>query len=116
MKILIIEDEKQVADYIAKRLKENQYTVDVVYNEKEGFNLALSNLYDLIVLDLMLVEIDGFEILGTIRIEKIEIPILILTAKSDISDRVKGLNSGARVGPHSDWGLRFNCHFYGSSL
>ncbi len=95
MKILIIEDEKQVADYIAKGLKENQYTVDVVYNGKEGLHLALSQSYDLIVLDLMLVEIDGFEILSTIRKELIEIPILILTAKSDISDRVKGLNLGA---------------------
>jgi len=95
MKILVIEDEKPVADYIAKGLKEERYDVDVTYNGNEGLTWALSNHYDLIVLDLLLLEIDGLEILTTIRRESIDVPVLILTAKSDISDRVRGLNLGA---------------------
>lgn len=95
MKILVIEDEKHVADFIAKGLKEKQYSVDISYNGKNGLNLALNNEYSLIILDLMLGEINGLEILKKLRDESYDIPVLILTAKSDISDRVKGLNLGA---------------------
>ncbi len=95
MKILVIEDEKNVADYIAKGLKENQYTVDVAYNGKNGLHFALNNIYNLIVLDLMLGSVDGLEILTLLRKEHNDVPVLILTARSDISERVTALNLGA---------------------
>ncbi len=95
MKILVVEDEKKVASFIKKGLEEEYYTVDVAYDGKEGLRLALSDEYDLIVLDLMLPFKDGISILREIRNEKISTPVLILTARSSVTDKVTGLDAGA---------------------
>jgi heavy metal response regulator len=95
MRILLVEDEKKVASFIKKGLEEEYYTVDVAYDGKEGSKLALSEEYDLIILDLMLPYKDGITILKEIRDAKISVPILILTAKGSIQDKVTGLDSGA---------------------
>ena len=95
MKILIIEDEYSLADAIAETLKRENYTVNIVTNGQEGENEALTNIYDLILLDVMLPNKNGFEILKTLKAEKIETPVIMLTAKSEIDDKLKGLENGA---------------------
>lgn len=95
MKILIIEDEYSLADAISETLKKENYTVNIVTDGEEGEDEALSNIYDLILLDVMLPNKSGFEILNTIRKEKIDVPIIILTAKSEIYDKLNGLENGA---------------------
>lgn len=95
MRILIVEDEKKVASFIKKGLEQEFYTVDVAYDGKEGSKLALSEEYDLIILDLMLPFKDGLTILREIRNENILTPVLILTAKGSVTDKVVGLDTGA---------------------
>lgn len=95
MKILIIEDEYSLADAIAETLKKENFTPNIITNGEEGENEALSNIYDLILLDVMLPDKDGFEILNNLRKEKIETPIIMLTAKSEMSDKLNGLENGA---------------------
>lgn len=95
MKILIIEDEYSLADAIAETLKKEKFTTNIITNGEEGENEALSNIYDLILLDVMLPNKDGFEILNNLRKEKIETPIIMLTAKSEMSDKLNGLENGA---------------------
>ena len=95
MKILVIEDEKKVASFLKKGLEQEYYTVDVANDGRSGLNLALSEEYDLIILDIMLPVIDGITLLKEVRKEKDETPILMLTAKGNVEDKVEGLNSGA---------------------
>jgi len=95
MKILVVEDEKKVASFLKKGLEQEYYSVDVTFDGKDGLKLALSNEYDVIILDIMLPLLDGISILREIRKEKIETPILLLTAKDTIKDKVYGLDSGA---------------------
>ncbi|MGB9665610.1 MAG: response regulator [Ignavibacteria bacterium] len=95
MRILVVEDEKKVASFIKKGLEEEFYSVDVAFDGKEGLKLALSEEYDLIILDLMLPFKDGLSILKELREEKIFTPVLILTARGTIQDKVTGLDSGA---------------------
>ncbi len=95
MKILVIEDEHLIANSIKKGLEQEHHTVDVCYNGNDGYDMAVTEDYDLIVLDLMLPGIDGFTICKQLRKENIHIPILILTAKGQIQDKVYGLDSGA---------------------
>ena len=95
MKILVIEDEKKVASFLKKGLEQEYYTVDVANDGRAGLNLALSEEYDLIILDIMLPIIDGITLLKEVRKEKNETPILMLTAKGNVEDKVDGLNSGA---------------------
>jgi len=95
MRILIIEDEKKISDFIKRGLKEENYTVDCAYDGEEGHFLATTNEYDLIILDLMLPKMDGISLCRKLREENINIPILILTAKDAIKDKVKGLDAGA---------------------
>lgn len=95
MRILIVEDEHKIANSIKKGLMQEHYAVDAVYDGKDGLDLALTEDYDLIILDRMLPEMDGIEICKKVREAKIHTPILILTAKGSIDDRVEGLNSGA---------------------
>lgn len=95
MKILIIEDEYSLADAIAETLKKENFTTNIITNGEEGENEALTNVYDLILLDVMLPQKDGFEILRSLRKEKIETPIIMLTAKSEIYDKLNGLENGA---------------------
>jgi heavy metal response regulator len=95
MRILLVEDEKKVSSFIKKGLEEESYSVDVAYDGKEGSNFALSEDYDLIILDVMMPYKDGFTILNEIRHKKIFTPVLFLTARDSVSDKVKGLDSGA---------------------
>lgn len=96
MRILVVEDEHKIANSIKKGLEQESYAVDVVYDGEEGFDMAASEDYDVIVLDLMLPGMDGLTICTKLRKEEnVHTPILILTAKGQVEDKVNGLNSGA---------------------
>lgn len=95
MRLLIVEDEKKVAGFIKKGMEEETYAVDVAYDGEEGFHLAEVNQYDMIILDLMLPKMDGLEVLTRLRDKKVNTPILLLTAKDAVEDKVAGLNKGA---------------------
>lgn len=95
MRILIVEDEHKIANSIKKGLEQESYAVDVAYDGEEGYDLASSEEYDVIILDLMLPKMNGIEICQKLRAEKNHTPILILTAKGEVEDKVEGLNSGA---------------------
>ena len=95
MRILIVEDEFKIADVIVSRLRKENYIVDVFDNGEAGLDNALTNIYDLIILDVMLPKVDGFKILEEIRREKINAKVIMLTAKSMIEDKLMGFNSGA---------------------
>ena len=95
MRILIVEDEKKVAAFIKKGLEEETYAVDIAADGEEGLYMGGQNQYDLIILDLMLPKINGLDILSSLRAKNIETPILLLTAKDSVEDKVKGLNLGA---------------------
>lgn len=94
MRILIIEDEKKVAHFIKRGLEEEHYAVDVAYDGETGLYMTEVNEYDLVVLDIMIPKIDGWEVLKKIRDKKNTVPILILTAKDSVEDIVRGLDSG----------------------
>lgn len=95
MRILVIEDEKRLNDALCQILTEQKYMVDRVYDGKDGYDYAKSGIYDVIILDIMLPKLNGFEVLSALRKDKINSPILILTAKDSVSDKVKGLDLGA---------------------
>ncbi len=96
MRILVIEDEHKIANSIKKGLEQESFAVDVAYNGTDGFDLAASEDYDVIILDLMLPDMDGLEICKKLRKEEnIHTPILMLTAKGRLNDKVEGLNAGA---------------------
>ena len=95
MRILVVEDEHRIAASIKKGLEQEKYAVDVAYTGTEGYDLAAAEDYDLILLDLMLPEMDGLTICRELRKNKIHTPILMLTAKSQVDDKVTGLDSGA---------------------
>ena len=94
MRILLIEDEKKVSNFIKKGLEEEHYAVDTAFDGEEGLFMAEMDEYDLIVLDLMIPKIDGWEVLRRIRERKNMVPVLVLTAKVSVDDIVKGLDSG----------------------
>jgi len=96
MRILVVEDEHKIANSIKKGLEQESYAVDLAYDGEDGFGLAATEDYDLIILDLMLPKMDGMEICAKLRQEeKVHTPILILTAKDQVEDKVNGLNLGA---------------------
>ena len=95
MRVLVVEDEHQIANAIKKGLEQESFAVDVAYDGTEGYDLASTEDYDVIVLDLLLPGIDGMEICRKLRADKIHTPILILTAKGQLEDKVEGLNAGA---------------------
>ncbi|WP_024954763.1 response regulator transcription factor [Sulfurospirillum arcachonense] len=95
MKILIIEDDIKIVNFLKKGLKEESYTVDYSLNGDEGIYLASTNNYDLILLDIMLPVKDGMEVCKTLRSSNIQTPIIMLTAKDSIEDKIIGLDVGA---------------------
>lgn len=95
MKILLIEDDVRISTYIKKGLEIKSHVVDKVDDGLVGYELAADGNYDVIILDRMLPSLDGIEICKKLRMENINTPILMLTAKTQIQDRVEGLNSGA---------------------
>jgi len=95
MRILVVEDEKKVAGFIKKGMEEETYAVDIAVDGEEGLAMAEINQYDLIILDLMLPKMDGLEVLDRCREKKINTPIILLTARDSVEDKVTGLNKGA---------------------
>lgn len=95
MRILVVEDEHKIANSIKKGLEQESHAVDVAYDGTDGFDLADSEDYDVIVLDLLLPGIDGITICKRLREDNIHTPIIMLTAKGELSDKVEGLNAGA---------------------
>jgi len=95
MKILIVDDEKPLIEGISKILEEENYDVDTALNGYDGLELAKKGIYDVILLDIMLPEVDGFSIVKTLRNKSVRTPILLVTAKDSINDRVMGLDLGA---------------------
>ncbi len=95
MHILIVEDEYGLADAVSEMLKKENFNTTIVTNGEDGEYEALSGIYDLIILDVMLPEKNGFEILKSMKDEKIKTPVIMLTAKSEIEDKLEGLENGA---------------------
>lgn len=95
MRILIVEDEYKLADVVAARLKKENYEVDISTDGEDGLYNAESGIYDLIILDVMLPKMNGFEILKELREEKIDTKVIMLTAKSMLEDKLEGLTGGA---------------------
>lgn len=95
MRILLVEDEKKMASFIERGLKEEGHAVDTAYDGKEGYEYASVNEYDLMILDVMLPHMSGVELCGKIRKQGIKAPVLMLTARDSIQDKITGLDSGA---------------------
>ena len=95
MRLLIVEDEPKVARFIERGLREEHYAVDVAFDGSAGLDLALVHDYDVVVLDVMLPKMDGFEVLAELRAARRPCKVLMLTARDSIKDRVKGLEGGA---------------------
>lgn len=95
MKLLIIEDEHKIANSLKKGFEQERYTVDVSYDGLEGLDLAHDEGYEIIILDLMLPGMDGYQICQKLRDENVHTPILMLTAKGELQDKISGLNMGA---------------------
>lgn len=95
MNLLIVEDEVRLAEALAQIMTEQKYSVDMVYDGEDGLAYAESGLYDVIVLDVMLPKRSGFEVVRELRAKKIATPVLLLTARDEISDKVTGLDCGA---------------------
>ena len=95
MKLLIVEDEKRLCQTIAKHLKAEGYTIDTCYNGSDAIDYIEGTEYDAIILDIMLPGIDGIAVLKKVRSKKLKTPVLLLTAKNTVEDKVTGLDSGA---------------------
>ena len=95
MRILIAEDEVEIARALKFLLEKNKFTVDIVHNGNDAWNYVRQMDYNVVVLDIMMPEIDGLEVLRRMRSQKMTVPVLLLTAKAEIEDRVTGLNAGA---------------------
>ncbi len=95
MHILLIEDEKRIAEFVARGLESSGFTVDVAENGERALTLLAGSTYDLLILDLMLPDVDGITLLQKIRNRKVSQPVLILSARGSLDDRVKGLDVGA---------------------
>ena len=95
MRVLIVEDETRLADALRQIMQEQKYMADVVYDGQDGLDYALSGQYDVVVLDVMLPLRSGFEVVKELRAQKNRVPVLLLTARDEISDKVTGLDCGA---------------------
>jgi two-component system, OmpR family, copper resistance phosphate regulon response regulator CusR len=95
MRILVVEDEKKVASFIKKGLEEEGYAVDVAADGEEGLSMALACVHDLIILDIRLPKMDGLRVLQALRQDRVAAPVLLLTVRATIEDKVLGLDAGA---------------------
>lgn len=95
MKILIVDDERALTEALSAILKQQKYSIDCAYNGVDGLDLALSDVYDLIILDVMMPKMDGFTMLKKLRQHGNSTPVLMLSAKSETNDKIDGLNAGA---------------------
>ena len=96
MKVLIVEDEYNLADVIKERLEKEKLTVDIIEDGEEGYYYASTGTYDLIILDVMVPNMSGFEILNKLRNDNIDSKIIMLTARSTIEEKLNGLKNGGR--------------------
>jgi len=94
MRILLIEDDRKTASFIVKGLREAGFAVDHAVDGEDGLHLALSEPYDAAVVDVMLPKLDGLDLIHTLREKKVAVPVLVLSAKKTVNDRVKGLHAG----------------------
>ena len=95
MQVLIVEDDVRLAQAVGKILEENDYQVDLVHDGQSGLDYAESGIYDVVILDVMLPKMDGFEVARQLRRKNIETPVLMLTARGTVHDKISGLDSGA---------------------
>ena len=95
MKVLVVDDEVSLADALGELFRRNKIIADVVYDGEDGYYYAQKGDYDVIVLDVMMPRMDGFEVVSRLRKNKCMVPVLMLTAKDEVSSRVKGLDCGA---------------------
>lgn len=95
MNLLLVEDEIQLSDALSQILTNNNYNVEAVFDGEDGLNYGLTGIYDVIVLDIMLPKLNGIDVLKNLRQNKISTPIILLTAKNSIEDKIIGLDSGA---------------------
>jgi len=95
MRILIVEDEVRLAEALGEILEKEKYLVDIVNNGCDGYDYAVSGIYDAIVMDVMMPGKDGWQVVNELRRKKIDTPVIMLTAKSSVEDKVKGLDYGA---------------------
>lgn len=95
MNILVVDDEKRLADSIGEIFRSQKYYCDCVYDGEDGLSYAESGIYDVIVLDIMLPKLNGFEVLKRLRAKKVNTPVILLTARDEVSDKVRGLDCGA---------------------
>src|SRR5215831_4856517 len=95
MRILVVEDEKKVASFIKKGLEEEGYAVDVASDGAEGLDLALEGVHNLIILDIRLPKMDGLQVLQALRQDRVTTPVLLLTVRATIEEKVLGLDAGA---------------------
>ena len=95
MRVLLIEDEKALSDAICKMLKSEQIVADAAYDGETGLDDALSGIYDAVILDVMLPRLNGFKVLESLRESGSSVPVLMLTARGELEDRLHGLRSGA---------------------
>lgn len=95
MRILLVEDEEQLSEALGNILEKNNYTVDRVFNGEDGLDYILSDIYDLVILDIMLPKMNGLDVLKNARKEGISAPVILLTAKGEVLDKVAGLDCGA---------------------
>lgn len=94
MRILIIEDDRKISSFLEKGFREAGYAIDTAADGEEGLLLARQEIYDAVVADLMLPKLDGLEMISRLRAEKVNTPVLILSAKRSVDDRIKGLQAG----------------------
>lgn len=95
MRVLVVEDEVRLAEALEQIMKQNKYQVDVVHDGEDGYDYAMSGIYDVIVLDVMLPKLSGFEVVRRMRRNKDQTPVILLTARDEVSDKVTGLDCGA---------------------
>jgi len=95
MYILVVEDERRLSQVIRRVLEEEGHTVDAAYDGEEGLAMALDGCHDVIVLDVMLPQVDGIEVCRTLRKQRVDTPVLLLTALDGLDDKVRGLDAGA---------------------
>ena len=95
MRILVVEDEKRLADALTQIMREQKYTVDTVYDGEDGYQYARNYEYDVIILDVMLPKRNGYDVVRALRREKIQTPVLMLTARDELESKITGLDCGA---------------------
>lgn len=95
MRILLVEDEPYIAEAIAQVLKKNRYAVDLAFDGENGLDCGLTGIYDIIVLDIMLPKLDGLRVLEQLRASGIDTPVILLTARGETEDKIRGLDTGA---------------------